>query len=503
MIQTPGTVGRCLPVGGMLLLAAMAAAADAPGGGDAPSTSPHDSALRQWWIEPNRQGLLSALRTIRGGPRGPRDVPRLIRQLGDLSWRLRDAATRDLVAMSPPPLAALAEAANSPSLEVQARANEILRLTRRDRRERLFLAARAIEHLRLAGTAPVLLELLPHAREPWLRFRLRAAAEAAAQPVDAQALRAALKNPHAGVRAAAAAALAAAVGDKCLDELSLLLKDDDHHVRLEAARAMGNLADRRALAALGRLLRSPEADVRAAVATTLNGLTRASIPFAPYQPLATARKQVAAWNAWIAANGEKAPLHWADFASAHNVVLRRHVHSRIPESAIYCRNRGRVAKVLTDGNTRTLAYPGAMGVDYVIDLQKAGDGTALGPLASRGFRVEQIRVSWGGYGGRLKDPKSGVIHRYITSYNILYRTTATPAGQWESLHSCKQAPVDEPGGAKSSRLVLGCVSAARTHTTLLAITGLRNVTAFRITGNGANWVGICEFEALGQAEPVP
>jgi len=471
---------------------------------------PFESKLRNLGITPDAAGLIGYLRMRKAAE--SQNVSEFIKQLGDSSWRVREAATLKLQNMPNPPIKALIEAAKSDDLEVSARAKMILQKAKHHT-DTLLLVLLALEYKSVPAAkykhilrvVPEILQSYSFLTPTYTHARVAAMLEACSLPEDAPLLRAALKNKDPLLRAAASGALGAAIGKKAADDLLGMQKDPDENVRLTAATALGVFQDRRCLKALGKLLTANSVDTRAAAADTLFRLTGKPFAFDAWESFGTSAKQVAAWRGWIDKNANSVQLKPLVPRKLRNVALLKHVSSGVPESKD-CLAKGYYANRLTNGIYQGVdlpAYPGPptkggqFCIDYMIDLCKTTKGTNLANLKKKGFHITHLVIDWGHYGGRKS--KRGKLLQFIHGYSISYRTATTPAGKWHKIHSCKVAPVDEKTKLKDTPLVLDYTS--NKNITLITGINLRNVISLRLEAKSrANWIGAFELEARGWPE---
>jgi hypothetical protein len=164
--------------------------------------------LRGAEIDLTGSGLLDYLRKQASDPARMDKIRQLVGRLGDDSFALREKATRELVAMGAVAVPLLQEAAKSQDPEIARRAAHCLRkISGRRRSPALAAAIRLAAIRRPAGTAEVLLALLP-AEDADVGREIKAALYALAQEGKPDAaLERALTDKEPSRRAAAAAAL--------------------------------------------------------------------------------------------------------------------------------------------------------------------------------------------------------------------------------------------------------------------------------------------------------
>jgi HEAT repeat protein len=171
----------------------------------------------------------------------PARIAALIRQLSDESYKARKQATRELIGLGAPALAALREAAKSTDAEIQRRALRCIEVIEKEPGKALPLAALHLVAARTpAGASAVLLGYVPFADDREVEEQayeaLLAVGVKHGKP-DAT-LRAALGDKHAARRAAAAYVMGASGDLSQRPAVRRLLGDNDAKVRLRAAQAL-------------------------------------------------------------------------------------------------------------------------------------------------------------------------------------------------------------------------------------------------------------------------
>jgi outer membrane protein assembly factor BamB len=280
--------------------------------------------------------LLEYLRKRTYPEADPKRLEALVRQLGDRSFRVREQAHAELLALGTSSLPALREAQLSPSDEVQRRARS-LRATIERRSDPITEAAvaRLLAVRKPAGSAEVLLNFLPFGADDSVVEEVCRALPAVAvrggQPEEAVV--AALRDKVPLKRAAAGAALVRAGATPQLPAVRALLRDAEPTVRLRVALAL--VTERREkdaveplIDALGHL--PPERLWRAE-----ETLIRIAGSAAPQVSLGTdeaARQKCRkAWADWWAAARDGTDLAKAELGNAflgHTLVVQR-VFTRI------------------------------------------------------------------------------------------------------------------------------------------------------------------------------
>jgi outer membrane protein assembly factor BamB len=259
--------------------------------------------LRKQGIEPHPQGLEKFLTSLRLTPEREAHIRRLLTDLGNDHFRIREQSTAELIALPYVPRRLL-EQATARDPETRSRVECIL-VPRYARGEgKVLLVLNAIERRRLPGFAPLVLELMPQWEESYLAEASARAVAASAERRDGKALREVIaRRRSAHARAAAIGALAAVFGLEAEKDLEVLLADGDPQARLAAALALLNQGKRSPLPVLIRLLEAERAEVRLAAAALLQAVTGNQIADSADDDPELRAKAVTAWRAWLAREG--------------------------------------------------------------------------------------------------------------------------------------------------------------------------------------------------------
>jgi len=423
-------------------------------------------------------------------------IAKLILQLGDDRYQVREQATRALIFMWPGSKAAVRKAVTSDDPEVQVRAARILERGL-SRSQDLALVLRVIEHGRLRGMVPILLNVLPHCPDDSASRRIWSTISTLAGPADEEVLVKALGSDHDAVKVAAAIGMLELGKGGALAGLEPTRDRGSDMARLRTARLTCFAGRRESLAVLCGFLNSPDAEVRSAAALALYDLTGKPMPFHAFEQAASAGL-AERWTQWLGKNPPRLPpalgalsSHWP-----RNIALDKAVTSAVPESAKYCLGTGRQASRLTDGRLcDPSAYPGSLRIDYRIDLRRTSDGLDVSTELPRGYRINRIVVHWRHFGGTRPNERGGVFH-YAREYELTYQPVGSR--QWLRIHRCNVAPVKEPEQLSRSPLVLKYVPDKRQS--MIAGLDLRHAAQLRLTASGRNWMGAYELEAYGVPE---
>jgi HEAT repeat protein len=269
-----------------------------------------------WWQATEGAGLLDEFRKRTRGEADRDQVARLIRELGDDSYDVRQKATERLKGLGARAAPMLRPAANHPDVEVRQRAQALLEEIDKEGAAALPASAPRLVALRKpAGAAEVLLAYLPCAEDEDAAAEVQAALRSVALPGGRPdpAMARALADPSPARRAAAADALGDADDAEVRAAVRKLLADRDPGVRLRAALALAYARDRAAVPVLIDLLAELPAD-KAAPAEEYLGRLAGDRPAAAPGPMPRAdapdprRALRDAWAAWWAAEGGRVAL---------------------------------------------------------------------------------------------------------------------------------------------------------------------------------------------------
>jgi HEAT repeat protein len=300
------------PVIALLCLVPSIAAGETPP--DAPLAAFDEATLRRAGVRTDAASLLQLLRQHTRTDATPDHLDALVARLASPQFEQRERAAADLVAAGRPALAALRGARKSHAdPEVRLRAGDCLAALESKLDPHVTLSAvRRLVHLRAAGAAGRLLDLLPHAgREVQDEIFHGLPRVARADGKLDPALRAALEDDSPPRRAAAALAVALAGDGADRARVRKLLTGEDAEVRLRAAQALLAAHDAAALPALIALLGEPRVEVSWSAEELLHWVAGDAAPAAKVGAASDAeRKDVAdAWTAWHGRHAAKLDWH--------------------------------------------------------------------------------------------------------------------------------------------------------------------------------------------------
>jgi outer membrane protein assembly factor BamB len=257
-------------------------------------------------VEPNGPALLKYFKERTLTEADPKALARLIRQLGDDSFQVRDSAYVDIVKLGPACLDGLKQAAEDPDLEIKLRVEEIKKVVLAKVQPGVqAAAARLVAAIRPAGAPEVLLAYLPFAADQEVSDEVSAAIKATAirkgvvDPVVVKAL----TDTLAVKRMAAAEALA---GDKDhLPAIRKMMQDADPRVRFRIARALVIAREKEAVPVLVDLMGVLNADQLWQAEEILIRLAGKDAPVVPLGHDEESRKKCReAWQDWLTNNGD-------------------------------------------------------------------------------------------------------------------------------------------------------------------------------------------------------
>jgi hypothetical protein len=282
-----------------LLLTVLAA----PGRGD---PAADEALLKDAKIATDGPGLLEFFRQRTHATPTDDVLKALVAQLGDDSFRKRESAARQLVAIGPRAKAVLQRAANDDDPEVAFRAKTCLREIEQGGTSRtLEAAARLVADRKPDGAVAVLLDYLPAADDDSVAAEVRAALAALAvrDGKADPALLAGLTDKNVVKRAACAATLAAVADHRAA--VRKLLEDPEPSVRLRVGLALAAAKDKDAVPVLIDLLTQLPSRDTGLVEDFLFRLAEDKAPAVTFgDDDAGRRKFRDAWSAWWKEDGK-------------------------------------------------------------------------------------------------------------------------------------------------------------------------------------------------------
>jgi HEAT repeat protein len=262
-----------------------------------------EQVLREAHIATDGPELLAFFkqRTL-GGLADENRLGALIKQLGDDDFAKREDATQQLVALGQRARPALLRALKDSDIEVVRRAQDCLKRIEHGAAAAVIAAGvRVLARRQPAGSAEVLLSYLPAAEDDMVAAEVRMAlADLAVRGGKTDpVLVAALSDPSALKRAAAAAALCRAKDPGQMPAVRKLLGDPDPVVRMRVAFALALNREKEVVPVLIGLLGRLEARERGLVESFLARLAEDKGPeLVPGSDEASLKKHAEAWLAW-------------------------------------------------------------------------------------------------------------------------------------------------------------------------------------------------------------
>jgi HEAT repeat protein len=269
--------------------------------------------LREAGIAADGGGLLDFLRSVSPADADPEQAEQLVRQLGSENFKLREEATRKLVAMGCRALPALRQSLKGSDAEIARRATACIEQIDRPGCWGLPLAAvRLLVKQRPPGAVEVLLRYLPYAPDEEVEEEVWYAVDGLAGPDDRldPALVKALTDASAPRRAAAACIVARRGGAEGRREAARLLADASPLVRLRAAQGLLATGDKSALSVLVALLGEAPAPLAWQAEELLRWVARQETPDVVVGAASCEERDRCrrAWDNWLRERGIKLEL---------------------------------------------------------------------------------------------------------------------------------------------------------------------------------------------------
>ena len=230
-------------------------------------------------------------------------IKKLIVDLGDESFEVRQNASAQLTAIGAPAVPLLKQAIKDPDIEVVRRAEDCLKHIEAGSSSAVVAAAaRMLAVRKPAGTTEVLLAYMPSVEDDMVGESVRSTLTALAMRDDKPdaALVAALGDKSPVRRGAAGAALCRAKADDLKPAIRRLLVDPDPHVRMDVGLALAEAKDRDAIAVLIALLDVLPADRTGALEDALYLLAGDKAPAGDFSSRRAYREK---WEEWWRDNG--------------------------------------------------------------------------------------------------------------------------------------------------------------------------------------------------------
>jgi hypothetical protein len=288
-------------------------------------TREDEQALKAAAIPMDGPGLVAFFRKQVPEAGDQAEIARLIDQLADKAFRVRQKASADLLARGGKAVPQLRQALRSADGEVRRRAAECLaRIEKRRGPEQIAAAVRLLRARRAPGSTAALLNYVVIA-DPALEDEIMVTL-CLLGPEDRKAraeLVADLRDAAPARRAAAALILGRAGGADERAAVRPLLKDAEPKVRLRAAQGLILGHDRAGVPALVGLLADGPLEVAYQAENWLGGVAgpRVDVPVLQESRAARARCR-AAWDAWWKKNGSRLDLTRVELPTLFNPVVQ-------------------------------------------------------------------------------------------------------------------------------------------------------------------------------------
>jgi HEAT repeat protein len=253
-------------------------------------------------------------------------IAALVGKLGARAFRVRSRASKELIGIGVPALAALRRALKDPDVEVRDRANKCLETIERDSPPELPLAAARLLKVHKPDKAcPVLLGYLPFADNGEVEEEVLAALVALGlKGGKADAALVAALTDKVPVRRAAAGLVVGQSGDAGQRKaVRGLLADKSAKVRCYAAQGLFRGKDKAAIPVLIDLLEEGPLDLARQAEDALASLTETAVAKVDLAEDRAARRKVRqAWSGWWKANEAKLDLAKIDLDSRATRLTR-------------------------------------------------------------------------------------------------------------------------------------------------------------------------------------
>jgi HEAT repeat protein len=304
---------RLLPVLLFLLLPGTPARAQSEG-----QVNEDERILKAASVAVDGPGLLEFIRKQVPSPADEERLAALVKRLGDKTFKVREQAAAQLIAMGPPALTALRQVLAKADLETRRRAEQCIKaIEKRHAPETVAAAARLLKVRRPAGACAALLNYLPHAGEEISEELLEVVFTLGADggKVD-PALATALTDAAVRRRAAAALVLGRFGTPEQRKAVNRLLEDADPVIRLRAAQGLLSGGRKDPIPALIALLDKAPLPLARQAEDLLARVAGEKAPSTSVEEDAAARtKARQAWDDWWKTHKDRLDLSKTDLGS--------------------------------------------------------------------------------------------------------------------------------------------------------------------------------------------
>lgn len=269
-----------------------------------PLTSPgplYVEALHRHGLSTDLDVLLQYIGRLHPDHPDQQQVQQLINQLGAEEFRDRREAMFDLSDAPELTQVKLAIAETHRDHEIKRRASSLRKKHRAEGDFVLFAALRTLRLQASPRTVPMLLPLIPHLNDDYLRREAHEALLASIQPEVEHELYHAVQSDKVAIREVALVALGRLDSPDAepILESSLMLAND--RLALAAAEGLAWTDPRKSLTTLVRLLKSPSFTIRHQSATLLQTITSQQFGYAPYASEEQRNEARVRWQNWLTA----------------------------------------------------------------------------------------------------------------------------------------------------------------------------------------------------------
>jgi hypothetical protein len=288
-------------------------------------THDDEQALQAAAIPSDGPGLVAFFRKQVPGPADQVEIARLVEQLADKAFRVRQKASADLLARGGKAVPQLRQALGNPDGEVRRRAAACLaNIEQRRGAEQMAAAVRVLRARRPPGATAALLNYLVIA-DPAVEDEIMVTL-CTLGPGDTKArseLASDLRDAAPARRAAAALLLGRAGSAEQRAAVRPLLKDPEPKVRLRAAQGLILAHDKAGVPALVALLDTAPLDLAYQAEDWLGGVAGPKVEAPGLGDNRAARAKCrAAWEAWWQKSASRLDLTRVDLAMLFNPVIQ-------------------------------------------------------------------------------------------------------------------------------------------------------------------------------------
>ena len=264
--------------------------------------------LKAIGLKPEQESLIAYFRKRTPNAEKEAQIQRLVRDLGNNDWEVREKAMTSLLQFGKVALTAVQEARKSPDPEIAFRARHCAQRIQSSQTTNVTAAAvRAMGRLRSITGAETLLRYLPYEEDPQVRKAILTALVKAPPKASAPLLEKAAQEKKKLRRAAAGYVLGQSSGKSARQSVYSLLQDKECEVRLWTARGLLLGNDKASVPILIQLLKE-EQEIRWQAEALLLQLAKTSVPAYPAEGTQQQQQYVKAWEKWWTEKKDKLDL---------------------------------------------------------------------------------------------------------------------------------------------------------------------------------------------------